>query len=558
MSEVHHNDCIYMKTGTPNGRPHAASDDPSGARPPMRWRPAALILTLAILTIFYFRVVREDSQQWRNIYTMETCIGAVALLLLWVVFLSRLRWKIRLLVLASTVSVIGLTAVTLKIHGVTGDLIPIFKFRWSLPPSALAPAQGRTREGTPAMPASEPKLSESFPQFLGPNRNAMLPQGPNLARDWNAQPPKRLWRQPIGAGWSGFAVVGNRSLTQEQSGEDELVVCYELLTGKVLWTHADRARYATTIAGEGPRTTPSVLGDKVVALGATGILNCLDLASGKVIWSKNILIENRGRLPEWGTAGSPLVLGDLVIVNPGGKSGRSLTAYRLSNGEYIWGGGDDDASYSSPCAGRLGGVAQVLIFNQHAVFGHDAATGQVLWQYLWDSKQPHVALPLVLEGDRVLVSSGYGVGSELLQIKRDDRGTFRAERLWKTNRLKAKFNNLVTRDGYVYGLDDGILACLEIASGDLKWKDGRYGHGQFILVQDVLLVTAENGQIALIDPVPTERRELTRFQALAGKTWNPPALAGDLLLVRNDQEAACYRLPVSQEQPRLSPQFRHL
>ena len=404
MSEVHHNDCIYMKTGTPNGRPPAASDDPSGARPPMRWRPAALILTLAILTIFYFRVVREDSQQWRNIYTMETCIGAVALLLLWVVFLSRLRWKIRLLVLASTVSVIGLTAVTLKIHGVTGDLIPIFKFRWSLPPSALAPAQGRTREGTPAMPASEPKLSESFPQFLGPNRNAMLPQGPNLARDWNAQPPKRLWRQPIGAGWSGFAVVGNRSLTQEQSGEDELVVCYELLTGK----------------------------------------------------------------------------------------------------------------------------------------------------------QPHVALPLVLEGDRVLVSSGYGVGSELLQIKRDDRGTFRAERLWKTNRLKAKFNNLVTRDGYVYGLDDGILACLEIASGDLKWKDGRYGHGQFILVQDVLLVTAENGQIALIDPVPTERRELTRFQALAGKTWNPPALAGDLLLVRNDQEAACYRLPVSQEQPRLSPQFRHL
>ena len=164
----------------------------------------------------------------------------------------------------------------------------------------------------------------------------------------------------------------------------------------------------------------------------------------------------------------------------------------------------------------------------------------------------------MLEGDRVLVSSGYGVGSELLHIQPDDTGMFRAERLWKTNRLKAKFNNLVTRDGYVYGLDDGILACLEIATGDLKWKDGRYGHGQFILVRDVLLVTAENGQVALIDPVPTERRELTRFQALEGKTWNPPALAYDLLLVRNDQEAACYRLPVSQEHPRLSPQFRHL
>ena len=119
------------------------------------------------------------------------------------------------------------------------------------------------------------------------------------------------------------------------------------------------------------------------------------------------------------------------------------------------------------------------------------------------------------------------------------------KRLWKTNRLKAKFNNLVTRDGYVYGLDDGILACLDLATGELKWKDGRYGHGQFILLRDVLLITAENGEVVLLDPVPNERRELTKFQALNGKTWNPPAMVGDLLLVRNDQEAACYRLPVA-------------
>jgi len=242
-------------------------------------------------------------------------------------------------------------------------------------------------------------------------------------------------------------------------------------------------------------------------------------------------------------AGSPLALGDLVIVNPGGKNGRSLVAYRLSNGEFLWGAGDDHASYSSPCAATIGGVAQVLIFNQRAIFGHDPSTGKVLWEHPWESKNPHVALPVVLEGDRVLVSSGYGVGSELLQLQRDQTGKFAVNRLWKTNRLKAKFNNPVTRDGYVYGLDDGILACLELATGELKWKDGRYGHGQFILVRDVLLITAENGEVVLVDPVPTGRRELTKFQALDGKTWNPPALAGDLLLVRNDQEAACYRLP---------------
>jgi len=210
-----------------------------------------------------------------------------------------------------------------------------------------------------------------------------------------------------------------------------------------------------------------------------------------------------------------------------------------------WRGGDDNASYSSPYAAVIGGVSQVLIFNQHAIFGHDAATGRVLWQYPWDSKQPPVALPVFLAGDRVLVSSGYGVGSELLQITRDQTGKFEVNRLWKTTRLKAKFNNLVTRDGYVYGLDDGILACLDLATGELKWKDVRYGHGQFILLRDVLLIVAEKGEVVLLDPVPTERRELTKFQALAGKTWNPPALVGDLLVVRNDQEAACYRLPVA-------------
>ena len=186
--------------------------------------------------------------------------------------------------------------------------------------------------------------ANSYPQFLGPDRNARLPEGPRLARDWTAQPPEKLWRRPIGAAWSGFAIVGNRAITLEQRSDEEWVVCYELLTGKVLWSHSDKARYFTTIAGEGPRTTPSISGGKVVTLGGTGILNCLDLATGKVVWRKDIIAENQSHVPEWGVAGSPLVMGDLVIVNPGGKHDRSLVAYRLSNGEFAWGGGDDNAS----------------------------------------------------------------------------------------------------------------------------------------------------------------------------------------------------------------------
>ena len=505
-----------------------------------------MILVLAVLAGFYFRVIREDSRQWRNIYTMSTCLAAAILLLLWSLFFSRLRRRVRWVIFGSVAGFVLLTTAMFEIHGVSGDLVPIFKFRWSRPaplPAASPPGTGPRTLSSP-VPGAGPTVANGFAQFMGPHRNATLPEGPALARDWTAQPPEKLWRHPIGAGWSGFAAAANRAVTLEQRGEQEWVVCYELLTGRALWSHADQARYFTTLAGEGPRTTPAIAGEKVVTLGSTGILNCLDFATGEVIWSKNIIAENQSRVPEWGVAGSPLVLGDRVIVDPGGKNGRSLVAYRLNDGAFIWGGGDDEASYSSPCSGAFGGVSQVLIFNRHAVFGHDAATGQVLWQHPWEPEKPHVALPVVLEGDRVLVSSGYGVGSELLHIQRDNSGRFTARRLWKTNRLKAKFNNLVTRDSYVYGLDDGILACLELASGELKWKDGRYGHGQFILVRDVLLITAENGEVVLVDPIPTGRRELTRFHALNGKTWNPPALTGDLLLVRNDQEAACYRLPV--------------
>ncbi len=517
------------------------ADRPSD-HPSVRWWPAGLIVALATFAIAFVRVFPGLSHQQRNLRTMVISIITVALLLLWVLLLSRLRWKTRGFVFGGVVGLIGLVAGLFEIHGVTGDLLPILKFRWRGPLVAVPPP---VAEAPPA-PSSRVAAasSPSFPQFMGPHRNATVPDGPRLARDWTAQPPEKLWRQPIGAAWSGFAVVGQRAVTQEQRGEEEMVVCYELLTGRVLWTHADAAHYHTTIAGEGPRCTPTIVGDKAVTLGATGILNCLELLTGRRVWSKNIFTDSQSQPGEWGAAGSPLVLNDLVIVNPGGKNDRSLVAYRLTDGAFAWGGGDDNASYSSPFASTLGGVAQVLMFNQHAIFGHDAFTGRVLWQHPWDSKQPHVTLPVVLPGDRVLVSSGYGVGSEMLEIKRDDASKFSATRLWKTNRLKAKFNNLVTRDGYVYGLDDGILACVDLATGDLKWKDGRYGHGQFILVGDVLLITAENGDVVLVDPVPTERRELTGFSALKGKTWNPPALAGDLLLVRNDQEAACYRLPV--------------
>ena len=512
-------------------------------RASVRWWPLGLILALCGLATFHVRVLHEGpSVQYGNIATAVIGVAALVLSLLWVMCFSRLTWRRRWWILGSAAAILALPSALFEIHGVTGDVMPILKPRWQR--GNLPVAESRTAGNAVVVDKPMPAGAGLWPQFLGPFRNSMLPDGPKLARDWAAQPPQKLWRQPIGPAWSGFAVAGERAVTLEQRGKNEAVVCYELHTGRVLWSHADAGRFANTIAGEGPRTTPAIVGGKVVTLGGTGILNCLDLATGRVVWSKNVIAENQGHVNIWGTSGSPLVLGDSVIVNPGGKNGRSLVAYRLGNGERIWGGGDDNASYSSPATATLCGVAQVLIFNDQAVFGHEQSSGRVLWEYPWNAGHEHVAQPIVLEGDRVLVSSGYGEGSRLLQVQRDGAGRFTVKQLWRTRKLKAKFNNMVTRDGCVYGLDDGTLACVELATGALKWREGRYGHGQFILVRDLLIITAENGDVALVEPVPSGRRELARFPALTGKTWNPPALAGDLLLVRNDEEAACYRLPV--------------
>ena len=512
-------------------------------RRPIRWWPAVVVLVLAAAGMVWVWLLSGRQRQDRNILTAILGMLTVLLLLLWCLCLSRLRWRVRLAVFGGVVALVLVAIALFRFQGVTGDLVPVLQWRWepSSPTSLAEPAKPLLG----ADPTQGDPFTNNWPQFLGPHRNCKVEQ-PRLARDWKAQPPQRLWLRPVGPGWSGFAVAGRRAITQEQREENETVTCYDMLSGAPLWSHSYPAHFRSPLAGEGPRATPTIAGRMVYALGSTGILSCLDLETGRLLWSKDILRDNEAKLNEWGMSGSPLLVDDLVVVSAGGHANRSLVAYRAATGEFVWGAGTDGAGYSSPCLVTLAGVAQILIFNSGGVSAHDPATGTNLWKYRWPGGHPHVAMPVVIPDDRLLVSSGYGVGSELVQVRRDAGGMFSAARVWKSTRLKAKFTNLVHRDGFIYGLDDGIMVCLEAANGERRWKGDRYGHGQEILVGDLLLVTAESGEILLLDPDPKESRELTRFPALKGKTWNPPALAGQYLLVRNEKEAACYRLPVAQ------------
>ncbi|NOY43213.1 MAG: PQQ-binding-like beta-propeller repeat protein [Planctomycetes bacterium] len=512
-------------------------------RPAIRWWPVVVIVSLASGFWVYIWRFQDVHRQTQNLQTTILILATLILLVLWVLLLSRMPWKRRLLFCGGVVGLVGTLAATLEIRGVTGDMLPVIEWRWTKTTSQLLALEQPTIEpqGLP-MPVES---SNDYPQISGPNRTSKL-SGPQLARDWEAQPPELLWRQPIGAAWSGFSVVGQYAITMEQRGESELVACYHLLTGDLIWTHADESHYASVIAGEGPRTVPTIVDGRVFTLGPSGILNCLDLADGSTIWSKNIIIENETSAPGWGVSCSPLVTEGKVIVSAGGDSGRSLLAYDVETGSLVWSAGDDSASHSSPVLATLDGVSQTLIFNGPGVKSHDVNTGEVLWGYDWRGGHPHIVMPVVLSDDRVLISSGYGTGSQLVQVSQDPQGSWSASQVWDSKRLKSKFANIIVHDGYIYGLDDGIFVCLDLASGKRQWKRGRYGHGQIIQAGDLLLVMAESGDLVLLEPTPEEHRELSRFSVLNGKTWNPPALAGQYLLVRNDKEAACYRLSIEQ------------
>jgi outer membrane protein assembly factor BamB len=518
----------------------------TAARKPMRWWLPAGILVLEALVIAYLNLSGsiEDFGLLPAPLTLMSLVLTLLLLAGWFLFLSGFRRRTRLLGVTALVAVLATLYFTLRIDGFSGDMVPQLAWSWQ-------PKKDRLLDDLPEPAGARVDLATTsagdFPQFLGPQRRAVV-TGVRLDRDWSARPPRPLWRQPIGAGWSAFAVVGHSAVTQEQRGDKELVVCYDLLTGRVQWTHTDRARFSEVMGGDGPRATPTLAGGRVYALGATGLLHCLDGATGAVVWSRDVLADHQTSNLPWGKSSSPLVFDDRVVVSLGESTDRCLAAYHRDTGQPLWHAGRDKASYSSPVLATLAGKRQIVSVNAQSVTAHDPADGQILWEYAWPGEMPKCSQPVPLDGDRVFLSTGYGIGCVLLQVKADgDR--LAVTEIWSNRNLKTRFTNVAVRNGFVYGLDDGILACLDLATGKRKWKDGRYGHGQVLLVEDVLLVQAESGDVVLIEADPEAHRERARFAALRGKTWNNPALAGRYLVVRNDQEAACYELPLQQGQP---------
>jgi len=503
-------------------------------------------------------------QAVRNIITLILCFSALMSLLLWFLRESGHRPAVKRAVLGGLLGVVALGAAVLRIERVSGDLVPEFAFRWNPSRDRLLPQH---RSGTPAghgehAAAVWEATSGDFPRFLGPTGTCGI-DSPELDPNWDARPPRFLWRRPIGGGWSGFATCGDHAVTLEQRGDDEIVSCCSVVTGAPEWAVAVKGRHETVLGGVGPRSTPTIVDGVVYAHGATGWLHAIDGATGAVLWKKNVLDElgidpaAHAAMVAWGRAGSPLVTADLVIAPAGGPRTRrsaqdpeylSLVAFDRKTGERRWITGDEQISYVSPELVTFGGREMIVSVNEAHVAGYDPADGHELWEHPWlgHSNSDASCSQAVPVGDRRLfLSKGYGIGAAVFEIEKSDAEPWTLREVWRNSGLlKTKFTNVAIHDGHAYGLSDGILECVRVDDGARRWKAGRYGQGQVLRVGLLLLVQAESGEVVLVDASPEKHVVRGRLAAIDGQTWNNLCLSGSRLLVRNAEEAACFELPV--------------
>ncbi|HEX8130754.1 MAG TPA: PQQ-binding-like beta-propeller repeat protein, partial [Pyrinomonadaceae bacterium] len=416
-------------------------------------------------------------------------------------------------------------------------------------PATAAPADGASTVAAngqdanhPSAPAAAASSARNYwTNFRGPNRDGRYEERA-VKVNWPAGGLKPMWKQPVGGGFSSFVVADGMAYTIEQRRAQEVVVAYNVETGRELWAHGWNAEFSPDNTGDGPRATPTWDAGRLYALGAEGELRVLDAKTGKLFWQKNILSDNNASNISWGVAASPLIVDDKVVVLAGGTNGKGVVAYNKASGARVWSALNDRASYTSPMLVTLSGKRQILVVTASRLAGLEPADGAVLWSHPWDTSMGiNVSQPLIVGANRFLISAGYGKGAALVELQGSGR-SFTTRAVWENINLKTKFNSPVVSGGYAYGLDEGILTCLDLATGERKWKGGRYGYGQVLLASNHLIVTTDGGEIVLVKADPAGYAEVAKFSALTGKTWNVPALANGRLLVRNGTEMAAYNL----------------
>lgn len=513
----------------------------SRVRGTQRWLPVLLFILPAIANMILFY---PDSA-----FTV-LLFGFPFVALLWVLWLCISRPALRFIQLSGLLGVIvgGWVLFSMVRIGETdANIRPELAWRWE--PTKLDTfkeeraklAVAKTDVGAVVVGPGD------WAEFRGPKRDGIV-RGISIETDWDAHPPKLLWKHRVGPGWGTFAVVGDKLFTQEQVDDNrEAVVCYLAMTGERVWEHQYEARFYEQIAGVGPRGTPTVADGRVYTLGGSGILLCLDATNGTPIWKRDVPVDQSTKPQQWGYSSSPLVHRGVVVVFANGPDGKGTAAYRADTGEPAWAAGKGTFGYSSAQIANFGGVEQLLMFNDIGVESYNPTDGKILWTYDWFTRGVNrVSQPAILSDTDFVVGTGVGGDQGFRRIRVTKNGDqWSTETIWSTRNLKPYFNDGVVHNGHYYGFDDMSFTCIDLKNGSRKWKTGtQYGHGQVLLLADqgILIVQAVDGRIVLLRASPDEHDEIAKIPAISGKTWNHPVVAHGLLFVRNGIEAAAYQL----------------
>lgn len=379
-----------------------------------------------------------------------------------------------------------------------------------------------------ASPASAQDRSADWPQFRGLDRDGTSPAS-GLAIPWPEEGPKVVWRRPIGSGFSGLAVSAGKLYTMFTSDGREIAAAFDSATGKELWRKEIGPVFESEF-GHGPRSTPTVGSELAYYLGGNGRLVALANGDGGLRWEVDLPRDFRSVPPMHGYSTAPILDGDHVIVEIGGGQGKAFAAFDAASGKLDWTAGDGSASYTSPIAISLFGERHLVSLDSQHVYGF-SPQGAVLWQH---PLRGGIAMPLHIPPDRLFISDGRA-GAVLVKVVRKG-DEISAEEVWSSTEMKNHFNSSVVHDGYVFGFDNSTLKAISLEDGSRAWAERGLGRGSLILVDGYLLVLAERGELVVARASGGSFDAIGRFQALEGKSWTPPTLAGGFLYLRNLEE----------------------
>lgn len=387
------------------------------------------------------------------------------------------------------------------------------------------------------------EINQDWSQFRGPDRNG---DASKLNPPFNlTEAPALCWQVSCGTGHSSIVTKGDLIVTLEQKGEYETLVARNFNSGKVAWRVSEKTRWDDMMSGEGPRSTPTIDGGKVFTLFSNGRLSCVELENGKVIWDIQTIGEGF-EFPHWGLSGAPLIWKELIILNLGGEDS-AVQAYSSQTGKLVWTSKlNGRGVYLSPTILKLLGEEHLIAAVEGKVVGIDPENGSTLWEKPWKIflNNVQIAQPIALSNNSLLLAAGYGKGAESFTIQHGlGSANYTVESNWKSKNLKAKFSNPVFKNGYLYGLSENLLVCLEAKSGKLMWRGKKYGYGRVLVCHDKILVLGSTGVLSVIELNPDAFHEIYSGPLLNdARCWNGPALVNGYLIARNGEQMACFDL----------------